>query len=109
MVTRTAFTQLGYSGALLALVCLLMLILFLVPWLAMLLPSGWPALASGAAALFAMAGVFWPTVRFYGLPFSWAFTLPLAAMFFLAMTIESAMKYWRGTRAEWKGRRYAAR
>jgi hypothetical protein len=75
----------------------------------MLLPSGWAAFASGAAALIAMAGVFWPTVRFYGLPVGWAFTLPLAAIFFLAMTIESAMKYWRGTRAEWKGRRYAAR
>jgi hypothetical protein len=109
MVTRTAFTQLAYSGALLVLVCLLMLIRFVVPWLAMLRPPGWVAFVSGVVTVVTMAGMYWPTVRFYGLSPGWALTLPLAAMLFLAMTIESAMKYWRGTRAEWKGRHYAAR
>jgi hypothetical protein len=48
-------------------------------------------------------------VRFYGLAPGWLLTLPGAAILFLLMTIESALNYWQGIRAEWKGRTYAAR
>jgi hopene-associated glycosyltransferase HpnB len=109
MVTRTAFTQLRYSYLLLLLVCLIMLVMFAVPWLAVLLPHNVTVFAVGLAALLAMAAAYWPTVRFYGLPALWALTLPLAGGLFLAMTIESAINYSRGVRAEWKGRRYASR
>jgi len=108
MVTRTAFTQLRYSYLLLLLVCLIMLIMFVVPWLAVLFAPGLTAIAAGIAAVLVMAVVYVPTVRFYGLPALWALTLPLAGVLFLAMTIESAINYSRGVRAEWKGRRYAA-
>ena len=37
---------------------------------------------------------------------SWALTLPVAAALFLAMTWSSAVNYWRGTRATWKNRSY---
>jgi hypothetical protein len=60
-----------------------------------------------ALALAAMAAAYLPTVRFYGLASAWALTLPLAGLFFLAMTITSALNYWRGIRAQWKRRSYA--
>jgi hypothetical protein len=48
-------------------------------------------------------------VRFYRLPVWWTLTLPAAATLFLAMTLDSALGYWRGTRATWKNRSYETR
>jgi hopene-associated glycosyltransferase HpnB len=108
MVTRTAFTQLGYSAVWLALVVALMLVLFVAPLAALAMPDAiWGRLAGGGA-LAAMSAAYWPMLRFYGLAPSWVLGLPLAALLFLAMTLESALRYWRGVRAEWKGRTYAA-
>jgi hopene-associated glycosyltransferase HpnB len=108
MVTRTAFTQLRFSFWLLVLVVLLMQAVFVAPIMGLALSSAaWGRLA-GVGALLAMFAVYWPTVRFYGLAPVWIATLPAAAMLFLAMTVESALRYWRGVKAEWKGRRYAA-
>jgi hypothetical protein len=56
-----------------------------------------------------MALAYLPVVRFYRQPVLWTLTLPAAAVLFLAMTLESAAGYWRGRRAVWKGRTYAAR
>jgi hypothetical protein len=108
MVTRTAFTQLSYSGVLLALVCLLLLIMFAAPWVAIAAGTGLLSRGTGGLALLAMAAAYWPTIRFYGLPAVWTLTLPFAAVLFLAMTIESALNYWRGIKARWKGRNYAS-
>lgn len=109
MVTRTAFTQLHYSIVLLALVVALMLLVFVVPFAALLAGPTLLARVAGAIAVVAMLFSYLPTVRFYRLPWWWAVTLPIAGVLFLAMTIESAVRYWRGIRAEWKGRRYATR
>lgn len=106
MVSRTAFTQLRYSGALLALTIAALVVLFVAPPAAVLLGPDWPARAVGAAALLAMGLSFVPVVRFYGLPLSWAAALPVAAVCFGAMTLASALNYWRGTRAQWKDRSY---
>ena len=106
MVRRTAFTQLRYSYLLLTLVIALLLLVFVVPWLALLAGPDAPARAIGAAALLSMTTAYLPTVRFYRLPAICALSLPLAALFFLSMTIESAWRYLRGVRAEWKGRTY---
>jgi hopene-associated glycosyltransferase HpnB len=106
MVTRTAFTQLGYSTALLALVCLLMLIVFVAPIAGLFLASADWGRGVAAGALVAMSLAYWPTIVFYRLPAYWVLSLPLAAALFLAMTIESAINYWRGVRAVWKGRAY---
>ncbi|MDX1562534.1 MAG: glycosyltransferase [Gammaproteobacteria bacterium] len=107
MVSRTAFTQLRYSATLLVLVALVMILVFVVPVVSLARP--YPLWLFGAAALSAMSAAYWPTIRFYGLNASWVLTLPVAAVLFLAMTLESALNYWRGVKAEWKGRRYAAR
>jgi hopene-associated glycosyltransferase HpnB len=107
MVTRTAFTQLRYSYLLLGVVGVLMLVMFAAPWIALMAGPNLAVRLAGGLALLAMAAAYWPTIRFYGLHPGWTLTLSAAALLFLAMTFESALSYWRGVRAEWKGRRYA--
>lgn len=109
MVSRSAFTQLRYSWLLLGAVVALMLFVFVAPWIAVVTGPGLPARAIGGVAILAMAAAYWPIVRFYRLSPLWALSLPVAALLYLAMTLESALNYARGSRAEWKGRKYAAR
>lgn len=109
MVTRSAFTQLRYSTALLLVATALLVLTLLVPVVALVAGvagANLPVAATAAAAWLAMAAVYWPVVSFYRLPAIWAATLPLAAALFLAMTHDSALRYWRGTRATWKSRDY---
>lgn len=106
MVTRTAFTQLHYSVVLLGLVVVVMAVVFIVPLLALAASSSPWGVAAGAAAFAAMSAAYWPTIRFYRLAAPWIFTLPVAGVLFLAMTVESAFRYWRGVTAEWKDRTY---
>lgn len=105
MVARTAYTQLRYSPALLALCTLLMASLFWFAPLAPLLNPGY-GYALGALSWMAMAVSYRPTLRYYGLSTLWALALPLVGTLYLAMTWTSALRYWRGTRSHWKGRRY---
>lgn len=109
MVTRTAFTQLHYSAALLALVMVVMSIIFIAPLVALVFASELWGRIAGAGAIVAMAAAFWPTTRFYQLAPAWALTLPVAGVLFLVMTLESALRYWRGVTARWKGRTYNSR
>jgi hypothetical protein len=108
MVTRTAFTQLGYSAALLLATCIVMLAVFLGPLGALALAPSRAAAGIGFAGLALMCLAYWPVVRFYRLPAAWTATLPIAAARFLGMTLTSALNYWRGTRATWKERSYGA-
>jgi hypothetical protein len=107
MVSRTAFTQLRYSTVLLLGVVAIMLTIFVGPIAAPVLDASLPVLAVSALALAAMATAYLPVVRFYGLPWLWSLTLPFAGLLFLAMTVGSALNYWRGIRARWKSRAYA--
>jgi hypothetical protein len=84
-----------------------MLAIFVGPIAAPFLDPSPTVLLVSALALAAMMAVYIPVVRFYGLPWAWALTLPLAGLLFLAMTITSALNYWRGMRAQWKSRSYA--
>jgi len=109
MVSRSAFTQLHYSTALLALASVLMAVTLLAPvaGVALGVVAGDARLvALAAGAWLALAAAYWPVVRFYGLSSAWAATLPIAASLFLAMTWHSALRYWRGTGAQWKARDY---
>lgn len=109
MVERTAFTQLGYSVALLGIATLAMAAAFWGPALGL----AWgairgqvaPAALGGLGAL-AMAIAYSPTLAFYGRSRWWALSLPLAGTLFLAMTWTSAWRYGRGVRSRWKGRSY---
>jgi hopene-associated glycosyltransferase HpnB len=108
MVRRTAFTQLRYSPVLLVGTTAAMLLVFVVPVVALLSASSPFVVGAGGAAIAAMLFAYLPMIRFYGLPAPWVLTLPAAAALFLGMTWDSAFGYWRGVRAEWKGRRYGA-
>jgi len=107
MVKRTAFTQLGRSYAMTAFAALGMAVLYLAP----------PALTAAGVArrdgrLAGVAGGTWalmsalylPTLRAYGRPARDAVTLPLAAAFYVAMTLDSALAHARGRGGRWKGR-----
>ena len=109
MVARSAYTQLGYSPLLLASAVLGMILLFLVPpglvILGLLLDA--PiilALAHLAWALMTVA--YWPTLNLYGHPTVATLLLPLAAFLYTAMTVDSALRHWRGQGGAWKGRTY---
>lgn len=103
MISRTAFNQLRHSMWLLLATMLGLCITYLAPPL--LLASGKAApVALGALAWVLMAVAYLPIVRLYSLQPCWAFSLPLAALFYLAATVHSAYRYWSGKGGEWKGR-----
>ena len=103
MIARTAFNQLKHSGWLLTATVLGMLLLYIAP--IALLAGGSPRLfLLGASSYALMAAIYLPMVRFYGLNFLWAITLPLAGIFYTAATVHSAIAYWSGRGGNWKGR-----
>jgi hopene-associated glycosyltransferase HpnB len=107
MVARTADVQLRHSILLLGLAMLGLTLTFVVPPLALAagVVQGEPLLAlPGALACVGMALAFWPTVRLYRLAPAWVLTLPLAAVLFGAMTLDSARRFRRGAGGRWKGR-----
>lgn len=107
MVARTADTQLRHSLLLLGLAMVGLALTFVVPPLALVVGvargEAWLALAGGLA-FGAMALAFRPMVRFYRLGAGWTLSLPLAAVLFGAMTLDSAWQYRRGAGGRWKGR-----
>ncbi|HTT78635.1 MAG TPA: glycosyltransferase [Stellaceae bacterium] len=108
MIARCAFAQLGCSApALVATVGLMGLIYIAPPVLVCVGPL--PARLFGGAAWAMMSLAFLPVLRRYdGAPLR-APLLPLAALFYTAATIGSAIQYWRGRGGLWKGRAQAAR
>ena len=115
MVTRSAYTQLRYSPALLAGVVAGLAWLYLLPPVAGL--AGLAALATGgdaAAGWCAAAGLagwaimtvtYVPVLRLYRLSPLRAPGLPFAALLYAAMTVDSARRHYAGRGGEWKGRR----
>jgi hopene-associated glycosyltransferase HpnB len=103
MVSRSAFAQLQYSTLLLV-ACIAMLVLaFWVPVLGVFDPhTRWTA----CLALATMMVSYIPVLRFYGRSPAWALALPLAGTLYLAMTVTSAIRGWRGVGSRWKGREY---
>jgi hopene-associated glycosyltransferase HpnB len=109
MVSRSAFTQLRYSVALLVLATVLMLATLLAPIAALIAAAfvGDALLAALAAGTWlALSAAYWPVIHFYRLPAWSGLTLPIAGALFLAMTWSSALDHWRGTGARWKNRAY---
>lgn len=107
MVARSAYTQLKHSPLLLLGTLLGMVFTYLVPPLA-LLTLPWHG-DSGAAALglvtwLLMAVAAWPTFKLYHQPRWRTLLLPVAALLYSAMTLDSAIGHWRGRGAAWKGR-----
>ena len=109
MVARSAFTQLRYSAWLMAGTVLGMTLIYLLPPLLLfaypLHGQGWIA-ALAAVTLLLMAFAYRPTIAYFALPPGWALTLPAAAFLYMAMTLDSARRYWFGSGSHWKGRDY---
>ena len=105
MVARTAFTQLRYSMICLLLVSAAMIIMFCVPILGLFTGPSIAAYLSGIAIAI-MVTTYIPTLSFYRLSRLRAITLPVCAVLYLAMTWSSAISFWKGAGAHWKGRRY---
>ena len=103
MIARSAFAQLGYSAAMLALTLLLLGIAYLAPPLLLFSTSALAAL-SGAIAWAIMTLVFLPTLKAYEGPWVAALLLPAICLFYAAATIASAVLFWRGRGGYWKGR-----
>jgi hopene-associated glycosyltransferase HpnB len=107
MVARSAYTQLRCSPLLLAGAVLGMLVLYLAPPIGLLLGllAGGGALPwLGLAGWLAMMLAYAPTLRLYRLWPLWGLALPLAALLYTAMTVDSARRHWQGRGGEWKGR-----
>ncbi|HEY6967652.1 MAG TPA: glycosyltransferase [Candidatus Angelobacter sp.] len=103
MISRTAFSQLNHSTLRLLLALVGMALIYAAPPF-LLFTRQWFAFQLGLSAWLLMTCCYLPMVRFYFLNPLWALTLPLAAVFYMAATFHSAIKYWSGRGGEWKGR-----
>ena len=108
MIARLAFTQLHYSVAFLFAALAGMFLTYFAP-VTLPFTHNWLARLLGLAALLLMLLLFLPTVRFYRLSPLWAPLLPFAGLFYSYATILSAVRYWLGRGAQWKGRSQAQR
>jgi hopene-associated glycosyltransferase HpnB len=94
MVRRTAFTQLRHSWAMLALTLVLLGLLFVVPPVLTVVGATLDdlfTLAFAASAWTLLTALYLPTVRYFRLSPAWALTLPLAAVLYGGMTLDSAL------------------
>ena len=105
MISRTAFTQLRYSAALLILTLFGLCAVWWMPAAAMVFGHGWQ-FDAGLLAFALSAVSYLPTLARYGRSRLWAFTLPLIALVYMAATLNSALNYWSGRGARWKSRAY---
>lgn len=107
LIARVAFTQLRYSILVLLGVLAGLFVTYLLPWVLFFAFPGeaWLAVDTTIAM---MAATFVVTVRFYGLSWPWALTLPIAALFYGYATCVSAVRYWLGRGGQWKGRAQAS-
>lgn len=107
MVSRSAYTQLRRSPLLLAGTVLGLLLVYVVPPVGVVvaaLAGDLPLLAVSAAAWLLMTVTFVPMLRLYGLGWWRAPALPLVALLYLAMTLDSARRHRHGRGGAWKGR-----
>ncbi|MGB0630416.1 MAG: glycosyltransferase [Alphaproteobacteria bacterium] len=107
MVARTAFHQLKYSALYLVGTVLGMAVLYLGPPVLTAVAAAqgeWPAAAGAFAAWFAMSWAYAPTLYRYGLNPWYGFALPVSALLYVLMTVDSARRHWAGRGGEWKGR-----
>ena len=105
MVARSAYTQLGYSPIVLSLLTLIMLILFWMPVGSLFLFDANIRQLSLLAWL-GMSAFHLPILLFYGLNPLFALLIPLTGTLYLGMTLDSALRYYRGVTSQWKGRVY---
>jgi hypothetical protein len=107
MVARSAYTQLRHSPPLLAATVLGLVLLYAMPPVAAVTGGiGRSPLVAGLGCLAwaIMALTYVPTLRFYRLSPLRAPMLPLVAMVYAVMTLDSARRHLSGRGGAWKGR-----
>jgi hopene-associated glycosyltransferase HpnB len=102
----TAYAQLDYSPLMLAATFAGMTLAYIAPVALALFADG-PARIAGIACWIAMALMYQPVLRFYGLSSIYGVLLPLIAAIYLWFTCESALQHARGRGGMWKGRAQA--
>lgn len=110
MVARSAYAQLRYNPLLLLGTVAGLALVYLVPPVALAAGavSGDAAAAwAGGAAWAVMAGTYLPMLRYYRLTPWTAPLLPFTAFLYLLMTVDSAVRHYRGRGGAWKGRVYS--
>ncbi|WP_327363518.1 MULTISPECIES: glycosyltransferase [unclassified Streptomyces] len=110
MISRSAYAQLRHRPLLLAGTVAGLALVYLVPPVAFFagLATGHVATAwAGALAWLLMAGTYLPMLRYHRQSAVLAPLLPLTALLYLLMTVDSAVQHYRGRGAAWKGRTYA--
>ncbi|TDB97527.1 glycosyltransferase [Actinomadura sp. 7K534] len=113
MIARSAYHQLRYSPVLLAGTVAALLLIYVVPPVAAVTGGAGLALgarhaavpaAAGLLAWTIMAATYVPMLRFYRLSPLRAPALPLVALMYAAMTVDSARRHRAGRGGAWKGR-----
>ncbi|MEU6370143.1 glycosyltransferase [Streptomyces sp. NPDC046931] len=110
MVSRSAYAQLRHSPLLLVGTVLALAVVYLMPSVALvagLVKGDMAALVVGGLAKVVMTATYIPMLRYYRQPLWLALPLPLTALLYLLMTVDSAVQHYRGRGAAWKGRTYA--
>ncbi|MFE5140753.1 glycosyltransferase [Streptomyces fagopyri] len=110
MVSRSAYTQLRHNPLLLLGTVLGLVLVYLVPPLALvtgLVAGNTGASVAGGLAWLLMTATYLPMLRYYRQPWWLAPLLPVTAFLYLLMTVDSAVRHYRGRGAAWKGRTYA--
>ncbi|XTZ20850.1 MAG: glycosyltransferase [cyanobacterium endosymbiont of Rhopalodia fuxianensis] len=110
MVARTAYTQLNYSPLLLIGTVIGLTLIYIVPPVILI----W-GLVVGNRLITSLGGITWllmsisylPTLRLYKTSLLWSISLPAISFFYLLMTMDSALRHWRGKGGHWKGRVYS--
>ncbi|WP_239334127.1 glycosyltransferase [Frankia sp. CiP3] len=119
MVARSAYTQLRHSPVLLIGSVAGLALTYVAPPLAAVVglaglvagAGGTAAVVSAAAGLGAwavMTATYIPMIRYYLQSARNAVLLPVVAVLYVLMTLDSARAHWRGRGAAWKGRTYPA-
>lgn len=117
MVARTAYTQLRYSSALLLGTVMGMTLVYIVPPAALI--GGRVALwltgeynfslslsALGLAGLTLMFTSYLPMLQWYHTSRLFSLLLPVAALLYTLMALDSGRRHWQGRGGAWKGRTY---
>ncbi|MFF7309144.1 glycosyltransferase [Streptomyces sp. NPDC008137] len=110
MVSRSAYAQLRHNPLLLAGTVAGLAMVYLVPPVAVvagLAARSAAAAVTGGLAWLVMTGTYVPMLRYYRQPLWLAPLLPFTAFLYLLMTVDSAVRHYRGRGAAWKGRTYA--
>jgi len=111
MIARTAYVQLEHSPLALLGTVAGMVLMYLVPPAATLagLIYGDSMMAGvGITTWLMMAAAYRPTLRLYDRSFAHGLMLPVAGLFYTAMTLDSARRHYLGRGGAWKGRSYEA-